>query len=76
MALTEIPLPYKGVNESLPLDKTIGGISPYMNNVWPFDVLDRRIRIGQRPGMGKAYSQQIGGDANPIVAMIIITTVD
>lgn len=76
MPLEELPLPIKGINEAMPLDKAMGGISPYISNVRPFDVLERRVRMSQRPGMDKVYSEQIGGAFGPIVFLGIVTTVD
>jgi len=72
----EFQLPIKGKSEGLPVDKEQELTSGHMNNVRPRDVLDNRIRIGQRPGLDKAYSQQIGGAATSVVAMCVITTVD
>jgi len=72
----EFQLPIKGKSEGFPIEKEQNLTSGYMNNVRPRDVLDNRIRIGQRPGLDKAYSQQIGGISTPIVAMCIVTTVD
>ena len=76
MSLEEIPLPLKGVAESLPLDKSDPVSSPHMNNCRPIDVLEKRIRIGQRGGWDKAYSQQIGGATKPIVELLSITVVN
>lgn len=76
MSLEEIPLPLKGVAESLPLDKSDPVSSPHMNNCRPIDVLEKRIRIGQRSGLDKALAAQIGGGASPIVEMLSITTVN
>ena len=73
------------VNFGLPLEGYSRGLtpgtekvttSPYMKNVRPRDTLEGWIRLGQRPGLKKAYSQQIGGDAVPIVWCGSITTVD
>ncbi len=75
MALEEIPLPLRGINFSYPLDKQDASSSPYMDNVRPFDTLERRIRLGQRPGMDKMYSQQIGGATFPVVWVGLVTTV-
>lgn len=71
-----MPSPIKGVSESLDPSKQFPLTSGYMNNVRAIDVLERQIRIGQRPGLDKVFDQQIGGDAAPIVALITITTVD
>ncbi len=43
------------------------------NNVRPYDTLDKRARGGQRPALDKAYSQQIGGEAAPIVAILQVS---
>lgn len=76
MALEEVPLPLKGVSESLPLDKSDPVSSPHMNNCRPIDVLEKRIRIGQRPGLDKVYTQQIGGESTPIVVLTQVTVMD
>ena len=76
MANKEFPLPINGVNYGLPVDKTPAQFSGYMNNVFPRDVLERRIRLGQRPGLDKVYSQQIGGTSYPILALMVVVTVD
>lgn len=73
MALEEIPLPLKGINYSIPEDKAQGQYSPYMLNVRPFDTLEKKIRLGKRPGMDKLFAQQLGGI---IVAIDVITVVD
>ena len=33
-------------------------------------------QLGQRPGLDKKYSQQIGGTPSPIVAMCSVTVID
>ena len=73
---TEFPLPIKGFSEGLEVSKTPGEYSPYMNNVRPFDVLDNRLRLGQRPGLDKAYLQQIASVAGPIVEILSVTVVN
>ena len=76
MANIDMPSPIKGVSESLDPSKQIPLTSGYMNNCRPTDVLERQIRIGQRPGLDKVFDQQIGGGAYPIVAITTITTID
>lgn len=75
MAYFEINLPIKGFSEILPVENQEPATSGYINNVRPRDVLEKRIRIGKRPGLKKAYSQQIGSESYPIVAMCSVTTV-
>ena len=64
----ELVFPYKGLNTGLPAEKQPPLTSPILLNVRPFDVDDERIRGGQRPGLTKAYSTQVGG-AHPIIGM-------
>jgi hypothetical protein len=72
----EFTFPVKGVSYGFPTDKSPPLTSGYMNNVRAVDVLEKRIRIGQRPGLDKTYAQQIGGVSTPIIAICTITTVD
>ena len=76
MSLEEVPLPLRGVAESLPLDKSDPVSSPHMNNCRPIDVLEKRIRIGQRDGLSNAYDQQIGGESTPIIFLTQVTVMD
>jgi len=72
----EFMLPIKGESQGFGVDKAPPLTSGYLNNVRPVDVLEKRVRLGQRPGLKKLYSQQIGGDAKPVVAICSITVVD
>ena len=72
----EIPFPMQGKSEGLPVCKEGLNTSGYILNCRPRDVLEGRMRIGQRPGLKKAYSQQIGGESAPIVWIGSVTTVD
>jgi hypothetical protein len=76
MAYIEFQLPLQGLSEGLSVTSEQGMTSGYMSNCRPRDVLEKRIRIGQRPGLKKAYSQQIGGAAEPIIWLGSVTTVD
>lgn len=76
MAYIEFQLPLGGVSEGLPVTAEQPSTTGYMSNCRPRDVLEKRLRLGQRPGLKKAYSQQIGGDAVPIIEILSITTVD
>ena len=66
--------PIKGIFLGLQSSKQIPDTSRDLNNVRPF--FDGRAVGGQRDGMDKVYSQQIGGQAAPIVAMCSVTVVD
>jgi len=68
--------PIKGVSESLDPSKQVPLTSGYMNNVRATDVLEKQIRIGQRPGLDKVFDEQIGGGTHPIIAICVVTTVD
>ena len=71
----ELPFPLMGLNTGEAVDKQPLYTSGHLNNVRPYDVMEIRKRGGQRPGLDKRYSQQIGGYPSPIVAMIAITVV-
>jgi len=72
----QLLFPFKGKHKGLPAGKQPAGTSPNLQNVRVFDVLDDRGRGGQRPGMAKKYTQQIGGTAYPIVAICSVTVVN
>jgi len=74
--MQEIPLPLKGLSKGLPVANEEAATSGYMSNVRPRDVLEGRLRLGQRPGLKKAYSQQIGNVAMPVVFIGFITVVE
>ncbi|KKL59307.1 hypothetical protein LCGC14_2216680 [marine sediment metagenome] len=71
-----VPFPIKGINKGRTTADQPGMTSPAMKNMRPYDTLDNRARGGQRPGQDKRYSQQIGGEAFPIVAICTVTVVD
>jgi hypothetical protein len=75
MAYIEIPLSLKGKSQAVSTDKETAGTSGYLSNVRPRDVLEGKLRIGQRPGLKKAYAQQIGGQASPVVLLLSVTKV-
>ena len=50
--------------------------SESMNNVRPVDSLEKRIRIGQRPGLDKwGNGTQVGATENPVVAMCFVNSI-
>lgn len=65
--------PFKGLHSGLPAEDQPLATSPKLMNVRPTDVDEDRVRGGQRPGLVKAYTTQIGG-AHPVVALAQITT--
>lgn len=76
MALLEWPCPIKGVSRGLPVDKEEMSTSGYMNNVRPKDCLEKRIRLGQRPGLDKWSATQVGGIEQPVVFMCIVSAIE
>jgi len=75
MAKKKFRFPVLGINRNFAASTRPDYTSSDMNNVRPFDVLEERARGGQRPGMRKAYNQDIG-NGTPIVKMTQITTVE
>ena len=50
--------------------------SESMNNVRPVDVQEKRVRIGQRPGLDKwGNGTQVGAAEQPVVAMCFVNSV-
>ena len=73
--MIELTPPIKGISKGLPVDKEQPTTSGYMNNVRPIDTLERRLRLGQRPGLDKWSDQQIGAAEQPVCAMVIVAAV-
>lgn len=70
------PLPLKGYSAGSNVDTQSVDTTGDINNVRPFDSLERRLRLGQRPGMAKVYDEQIAETASPIVAIGSVSVVD
>lgn len=68
-------IPIKGVSSGLPVDKEDPATSGYMSNVRPKDTLEKRIRLGQRPGLDKWSATQIGSNEQPIVFMCVVSAI-
>jgi len=72
----ELPNPIQGVSKGVPVDKESPATSGYMSNVRPIDVLEKRIRLGQRPALDKwGAGTQVGAAEQPVVAMCIVASV-
>jgi len=76
MANIEFNFPFEGVDKGRAASNQSSTTSPDMNNMRVYDVLDSRARGGQRAGLDKRYSQQISGEAVPIVAILSVAVVD
>jgi hypothetical protein len=74
MAFRDIPLPCKGFSEGLPASNQPALTTGYCNNVRPKDILAKRIRIGQRPGIAKWSTTQVGSSTQPVVCMCVISS--
>jgi len=73
--MIELTPPIKGISKGLPVDKEQPTTSGYMNNVRPVDVLEKQLRLGQRPGLDKWSDTQIGDAEQPVVAMCVVAAV-
>ena len=76
MAKIEFTIPIKGYSEGLAPHQEQQLTSGHLMNVRPRDVLENRLRLGQRPGLDKKYSQQISGASDPIMELLEVTVVD
>ncbi len=72
--MPEIPAPLKGYDVGQAATKQPELTSPSLRNVRPFDADKERKRIGQRPGLEKAFTTQVGGD-HPIIRMVQVATI-
>jgi len=75
MLVIEFELPLRGINKGMPSDTPGKNYSEYMNNVRVIDVLEKKVRIGQRPGLDKWSDNQIGDAEKPIVAICSVSSV-
>ena len=73
MSELSIPMPYRGVNYNRAASQQPLETSSHMNNVRPYDTIDKRVRLGQRPGLVRKYATNLGGR---IVALCSVTTVE
>jgi len=72
----DLNFPHKGYHKGLGTEKQPAGTTPWIQNMRVIDCQDNRFRGGQRPGLQKMYTQQIGGLSSPIVFLTYITVVD
>ena len=73
--LNEWPLPVFGVSRVITVEKEPAKYSGYMRNMRPVDVLESKIRLGQRPGLDKWSTVQIGSAEQPVVAFCVVSSV-
>ena len=77
MPVIEFLFPLGGLHKGSALEAQPARTSPHLKNVRPYDVLETRVRGGQRPGLAKRYSQIInsGGEAAVIVELLEVSVV-
>ena len=72
-----LQLPFRGINKGVAVCVTPSEYSSHMNNIRPTDVLEKRIRLGKRPGLKKwGGEDQIGGSEQPVVAMCVVSSIE
>ena len=72
----QVQFPLLGINKGMVTSRQPFATASQMNNIRLFDVLDKRARGGQRPGItGWGGEDQIGAADNPVVAMCIISSI-
>ncbi|KKL74312.1 hypothetical protein LCGC14_2066140 [marine sediment metagenome] len=76
MANKDFQVPIKGYSTKIQPDKQPYLTTGYISNMYPIGTILQWLRLIQRPGTDKVYSQQIGGDTVPIVILLSVTTVD
>lgn len=67
-----LTFPVKGYQSSTSFVDQPSLTTSLMKNCRLRDIVEQRARGGQRPGMEKAYSTQIGGE-HPIIEMVQVT---
>jgi len=70
-----LPFPLQGINKNYAASTQPPLTSPVMLNVRPSDVMENRIRGGQRPGLKKQFPVCIGS-TKPVVAIGQVTIVE
>jgi hypothetical protein len=74
MAKVQFQFPMQGKDENWAVSQQPNLTSFDLLNVRPYDVIENRVRGGQRPGLDKwGNGDQIGGDTSPIVAICSVT---
>ncbi len=72
----QIPFPLLGLNKGRTTSKQPFMTAPRMSNCRLYDVLDRRARGGQRPGLTPWGNEDLVGAANnPVVAMCVVSSI-
>lgn len=77
MSQVRFNLPLQGIHKGGAVVQSPSLTSGYMNNVRVRDVLENRVRIGQRPGLDKWGDGDLIGDTagSPVIAFCVVSTV-
>ncbi len=75
--MANLPFPYHGIDLGHVTSQQPEFTSPDLKNVRPHDVLDNRMRGGQRPGLAKwGAGTLMGGIGNqPVVAICTVSSI-
>ncbi len=68
--------PIGGIDKGRAVPEEDLAVTNDCDNVRPYDTIDKKARGGQRAAFVKRYSQQIGGEVAPIVAITKVTVVN
>jgi len=76
MAHVNFQLPIKGIHRGGAVENSPAMTSGYLNNVRARDVLEKKVRIGQRPGLDKwGDGDQVGAAEQPVVCIVSVSSV-
>ena len=75
MAHVRFQLPIKGIHKGGAVETSPALTSGHMSNVRARDVLENKVRIGQRPGLDKWSTDQVGSAEQPVVCIISVSSV-
>ena len=68
--------PINGLSNILPVPDSNPTTTKYINNVRPMDSLEKRLRLGQRPGLDKwGAGTQIGSSVQPVVSFCTVSSI-
>lgn len=70
-----LSIPKRGLNKGSSFANAFEDYSSNMNNVRMRDVLEGRMRIGQRPALVKWSTDLAGGATQPVVSMCSVSAV-
>jgi len=76
MAHIAFNLPIRGLHKGGAVEQSPAMTSGHMNNVRARDVLENKVRIGQRPGLDKwGDGDQVGAAEQPVVCIVSVSSV-